>query len=126
MQHTVMHYSAYDYTCHYLNLYISFIFNIVNFNTFNVIKKIICVVTFENQPEIKNTMKAMIQISHLELILFFFYKMQEVNHFFNLCTTKTPGSAKKIKIIIIKSHFIFIPVLEKLGSADFVNQKNKK
>ena len=52
--------------------------------------------------------------------------MQEVNHFFNFCTTKTPGSAKKIKIIINMSHFIFIPVLEKLGSADFVNQKNKK
>ena len=51
--------------------------------------------------------------------------MQEVNHFCNFCTTKTPGSAKKIKIIINKSNFIFIPVLEKLGSADFVNQKNK-
>ena len=56
----------------------------------------------------------------------FFYKMQEVNHFFNFCTTKTPGSAKKIKKIINKSNFIFIPVLEKLGTADFVNQKNKK
>ena len=40
--------------------------------------------------------------------------------------TKTPGSVKKIKIIINKSNFIFIPVLEKLGSADFVNQKKKK
>ena len=52
--------------------------------------------------------------------------MQEVNHCFNFCTTKTPGSAKKKKIVINKSNFIFIPVLEKLGSADFVNQKNKK
>ena len=53
--------------------------------------------------------------------------MQEVNRFFFFffCTTKTPGSAKKIKIIINKSNFIFIPVLEKLGSADFVNQKIK-
>ena len=54
--------------------------------------------------------------------------MQEINllFFFFFCMTKTPGSAKKIKIIINKSNFIFIPVLEKLGSADFVNQKNKK
>ena len=52
--------------------------------------------------------------------------MQEINLLF-FCMTKTPGSAKKKKIIIInKSNFIFIPVLEKLGSADFVNQKNKK
>ena len=67
-------------------------------------------------------MKAMIQIPHLELIFFKQKLMQEINLFF--CTTKTPGSAKKI--IINKSNFIFIPVLEKLGSADFVNQKNKK
>ena len=46
--------------------------------------------------------------------------------FINFCTTKTRGSAKKIKIIINKSNFIFIPILETLGSADFVNQKNKK
>ena len=39
--------------------------------------------------------------------------------------TKTPGSAKKIKIITNKSNFILIPVLEKLRLADFVNQKNK-
>ena len=52
--------------------------------------------------------------------------MQEINLPFFFCMTKTPGSAKKIKIIINKSNFIFIPVLEKLGSADFVNQKNKK
>ena len=57
-----------------------------------------------------------------------FYKMQEVNpffFFFFFCTTKIPGSVKKIKIIINKSNFIFIPVLEKLGSADFINLKNK-
>ena len=72
-------------------------------------------------------MKAMIQIPHLELTFllqnagskYFFF-------FFFFCTTKTPGSAKKVKTIINKSNFIFIPVLEKLGSADFVNQKNKK
>ena len=53
--------------------------------------------------------------------------MQEANHFlFLFCTTKTLKSAKKIKITISKSNFIFIPILEKLGSADFVNQKNKK
>ena len=39
--------------------------------------------------------------------------------------TKTPGLAKKIKIIINKSNFIFIPVLEKLGSVDFVIRKIK-
>ena len=69
-------------------------------------------------------MKAMIQIPNLELT-----KINAGNKssfFFFFCMTKTPGSAKKIKIIINKSNFIFIPVLEKLGSADFVNQKNKK
>ena len=73
-------------------------------------------------------MKAMIQIPHLELI-FFLTKINAGNKssfFFFFCMTKTPGSAKKIKIIINKSNFIFIPVFEKLGSADFVNQKNKK
>ena len=73
-------------------------------------------------------MKAMIQIPHLELILFL-TKINAGNKsfffffFFFFCMTKTPGLAKKIKIIINKNNFIFIPVLEKLGSADFVNQK---
>ena len=71
-------------------------------------------------------MKAMIQIPHLELI-FFLTKINAGNKSsFFFCMTKTPGSAKKIKIIINKSNSIFIPVLEKLGSADFINQKNKK
>ena len=74
----------------------------------------------------KNTVKAMIQIPYLEVI--FFLKNAGSKSFFNFCTTKTLllGSAEKIKIIINKSNSIFIPVLEKLGSADFVNQKNKK
>ena len=56
----------------------------------------------------------------------FFSKMKERNHFFYFfCITKSPASEEKIKIIIKKSNFIFIPVLEKLGSVDFVNQKNK-
>ena len=60
-------------------------------------------------------MKAMIQIPHLELILFFFLtKINAGNKSFFFCMTKTPGSVKKIKIIINKSNFIFIPVLEKL------------
>ena len=62
----------------------------------------------------KNTMKAMIQIPHLELIF-----LQNAGRksfiFYFFCTTKTPGWAKKIKIIINKSNFIFIPDLEKLG-----------
>ena len=37
--------------------------------------------------------------------------MQEINLLF-FGVTKTPRSAKKIKIIINKSNFIFIPVLE--------------
>ena len=52
--------------------------------------------------------------------------MQEGNHFFIFCTTKSPRLEEKIKIIIKKSNVIFIPVLEKLESADFVNPKNKK
>ena len=32
----------------------------------------------------------------------------------------------ELKMWINKSNFIFIPVLEKLGSVDFVYQKNKK
>ena len=68
-------------------------------------------------------MKAMIQIPHLERILFL-TKINAGNKSSFFCMTKTPVLANKITIIINKSNFI--PVLEKLGSADFVNQKNKK
>ena len=42
----------------------------------------------------------MMQIPHLELILFFLTKINAGNKSFIFGMTKTPGSAKKIKIII--------------------------
>ena len=77
-----------------------------------------------SQPEIKILWKQWYRF-HI-WSWFFLTKINAGNKSFFVCMTKTPGSAKKIKIIINKSNFIFISVLEKLGSADFVNQKNKK
>ena len=67
-------------------------------------------------------MKAIIPIQHLELILFFLTKINVGNKssfFFFFGMTKTPGLAKKIKILINKSNFIFIPVFGKIRFGRF-------
>ena len=102
-----------DYQCNKLQLTTLhfFHFRTVNFNSFSVL-------TFVNQPEIKNTLKAM--------ILIFIKNAGSKSFFLIFAQLKLQGrQKKKIIIIINKSNIIFIPVLEKLGSADFVNQKNK-
>ena len=95
MHHTVMHYSAYGKTCHYLNLYICFIFNIVN-NNFNEIK-------YKYQHQIcestrdKNTMKSMIHIPHLELYKIVLQNAGSKSFFLFFAQLKLQGRQKKQK-----------------------------
>ena len=78
-----------------------------------------------NQPEIKKTMKTMIQIPHLELI-FFLPKCRKEIIFLFFAQLKVQGRRKKKKNNTQKKQFYFYSSFGKIRVGGFRNQKNKK